>query len=373
MERTTAPLCLRLVADDLTGALDTAAQFAAPAAPIDVFWRRTVPTGSVAVDAGTRELAADAAGRLVAAQVACFPADPAACHFAKLDSLLRGHAAAEIHAWHQAMAFDHCIVAPAFPHQNRITRAGRQHYREAGGWLPTPCDLHADLRRHGFTVFLRRPGDPACPGFSLWDAETDADLQAVAAAGRSLSGSVLWCGSGGLAGALGGGGHAAGAPLRRPLLGLFGTDHPATEAQLAASGAAVLDLPDGGAASAARLTRQLRQDGVALARLAVPAGTPRGAAARLIEQAFGALLHRLAPPATLLVSGGETLRSICVALAADHLELAGQLAPGVPCSVIRGGRLAGVHVVSKSGAFGDRDALARIVAHGAAPQRGTLA
>ena len=49
---------LRLVADDLTGALDTAAQFVASTGPVPVFWTHpaadTLPP-TVAIDSGTRE------------------------------------------------------------------------------------------------------------------------------------------------------------------------------------------------------------------------------------------------------------------------------------------------------------------------------
>lgn len=74
------------------------------------------------------------------------------------------------------------------------------------------------------------------------------------------------------------------------------------------------------------------------------------------------MLGQTAAPATLFVTGGETLRAACEALGADHLELVGQIVSGVPLSVLRGGRFDGVRVVSKSGAFGDRDLVKRLLA-----------
>jgi uncharacterized protein YgbK (DUF1537 family) len=69
------------------------------------------------------------------------------------------------------------------------------------------------------------------------------------------------------------------------------------------------------------------------------------------------------PPGTLIVAGGETLRGLCIALGATALEAVGQIEPGLPRSVLRGGRWDGVDVVSKSGAFGGpnlwRDLLTR--------------
>jgi uncharacterized protein YgbK (DUF1537 family) len=272
------------------------------------------------------------------------------------------------------MSFDRVIVAPAFPYQGRVTRNGRQYYCSGGVWTATETDLRADLEGQGFAVALRHPGDMAPAGLSLWDAETDSDLADIAAAGRAASGSALWCGSGGLAGALAGaaiaGRNEAAERLERPVLGLFGTDHPVTVAQIEACGSAGAVLPDGGAASVAEVARRLSEAGVALVRIAMPENTARSEAALRIERELGALVRRLAPPRTLLAAGGETLRALCVALDADRLELVDQLAPGVPCSFLRGGRFDGVRVISKSGAFGDRDLLKRLLALNASSTQG---
>ncbi|MFE0752850.1 four-carbon acid sugar kinase family protein [Inquilinus sp. NPDC058860] len=358
---------LQLIADDLTGALDTAAPFAGAAGPIPVYWTdapHVSPAAGIALDSGTREAGRDEARTILARLVAGLPKAPGAIFYAKLDSLLRGHAGAEVAAWLQALAPAHCIIAPAFPAQGRVTRHGVQLARKADGWWPVAADLGAELRREGLAVQRRRPGDPVPPGVSLWDAETDADLAAIAAAGRALEAPVLWCGSGGLAGALAG-------PLRRPVappvepagpvLGLFGTDHPATAAQLAACAPLVTVLPPGGNGAAARLGRQLSDQGVALAAVALPEGLARDEAARRIAEELGALVRRIDPPGTLLVAGGETLRTLCMALEAERLDLDGHLQPGVPHSTLRGGRFDGVRVISKSGAFGDPGLLRRLL------------
>jgi uncharacterized protein YgbK (DUF1537 family) len=57
----------------------------------------------------------------------------------------------------------------------------------------------------------------------------------------------------------------------------------------------------------------------------------------------------------VVVAGGETLRALCTVLGAEALEVRGRIEPGVPRSVMRGGRWNGVDVVSKSGAFGRPD------------------
>ena len=189
----------------------------------------------------------------------------------------------------------------------------------------------------------------------MFDAETDADLDAIVAGVRER---VLWCGTAGLARALAGTDAACPAELPRPILGLFGSDQPATFAQLAACAQHWTHLPEHGAHDLAdRLAR-----GLALVSIGLPPGLARADAARRI----GARLHGIAAgllrPGTLLTAGGETLRGLCTALGAHGLRLEGRIAPGLPRSVLRGGAWDGVCVVSKSGAFGPPDLLRDLLA-----------
>jgi uncharacterized protein YgbK (DUF1537 family) len=65
---------------------------------------------------------------------------------------------------------------------------------------------------------------------------------------------------------------------------------------------------------------------------------------------------------TLVIAGGETLRRLCASLGVVGLEVDGEVVPGVPTSILRGGAWNGQRVVSKSGAFGDAGFLARLLA-----------
>lgn len=352
---------LRLLADDLTGALDSAAQFVALVGPVATFWHDAMPEplpASAALDSGTREFDATTAAKRIAALTASLVGADIA--FKKIDSLLRGPTAAEIAACVQANHFTSCIIAPAFPAQGRITRAGRQLVRRDGDWLDTGVDLAGELRALGLTVQRVRPGDAVPVGISLWDAETDADLQSIAAAGKA-SIAPLWCGTGGLAGALAGPDRTAAPSLERPLLGLFGSDHDVTIRQLRACDPHWLRLsasdPERAAAAA---QDRLRTTGLALTSFDLPDGLSRAAAAKQIAAMLAALARSVAAPRTLVVAGGETLRALCGVLAATSLEVVGQLLPGVPVSLLHGGTWDGVTVVSKSGAFGDAGLLRRL-------------
>ncbi|MHB2211361.1 four-carbon acid sugar kinase family protein [Methylobacterium sp. CM6257] len=361
---------LRLIADDLTGTLDTAAGFTGLCGPIPVMWPEILPegaSGSLAIDSGTRERSADAAARIVGDLAPRL--DGADIAFKKVDSLLRGPWAAELASVIRAGGWERCIVAPAFPYQGRRTEDGRQLARRDGGWPPVSGDIAESLRAAGLPARRASVADGPVTGVAVYDASSDDDLGRIAALGGD--GPVLWCGSGGLAAALA---RSVDAPsddrLAGPVLGLFGSDRPETASQLAACGRHSLVLPSHEGDHAASIAERLERDGVVLASLALPDGTAREAAADQIARTFAGVVGRIAKPGTLLVAGGETLKALCLALSVERLDVTGQIIPGLPRSTLRGGRWDGLAVISKSGAFGTdgvwRDLLQR---NGLTPDR----
>jgi len=358
---------LRLVADDLTGALDAAAQFVTPRRAIPVFLNGRLPASlpaDFAIDGGTREKDGASAAAVGASHAALLAAGPGAIAFKKVDSLLRGHPGLELAATVRAMGAAYCVIAPAFPLHGRVTRGGLQFALRDGSWHRVGEDLRATLESLGMTVQLRRPGEPVPEGISLWDAESDGDLLRVAGGGENLPAPVLWCGSGGLAAALSDGEVPAAGELVRPILGLFGSDHPTTATQLGACGGHALRLLDGGAGGAALVSARLAGAGVCLVSFHLRPGLGRPEASGRIAHEIAELTKRIQPPRSLFVAGGETLGALCLALGTDHLNVVGQVIPGVPLSIMSGGRWDGVHVVSKSGAFGEDMLLRRILSLG---------
>jgi len=355
---------LRLIADDLTGALDSAAQFARLGREIPVYPGDRVPERppeEFALDAASREMEAAEAEGSAARHAPLLAPGRGVIAFRKVDSLLRGHPGREIAATLRMLSVEHCVIAPAFPFHGRATRGGRQYVLRDGSWEGTGDDIAAMLESRGVKASLMRPGDPVPPGISLWDAETDEDLRRIARSGSEQAGTVLWCGSGGLAAALSKPGPLLPiAGIRRPMLGIFGSDHPVTEAQLGACGGNVLVLGDGAACEPSRVTSILEGKGVCLVRFELPQACSRPEASVRIARGIGELVRHVRAPATLLAVGGETLRSLCRALGTDHLAVRGQILPGVPVSRMVGGLWDGTEVVSKSGAFGDDSLLVRI-------------
>jgi uncharacterized protein YgbK (DUF1537 family) len=346
---------LRLLADDLTGALDTAAELVGVTGPVNAFWHGAIPQvlpPNATLDSGTRELDEVSAVARVTALAPALKGGGIA--FKKIDSLLRGSSLQETAACLRVGIWERAILAPAFPYQGRVTRGGIQYARDHGGlWSPVGGDIVGRLRELGAIAQPGRLDAPLLPGISVFDAETDEALHEVAALGNAGTAPVLWIGTGGLAQALAlAAPSQAGPRLRPPVLGLFGSDQPVTAGQLAACSSDWLRLRDGGPLQVAAIAARLHSEGRVLASLDLPHGLARDEAARRIATELHRLVRDLPPPGTLLVAGGETLRGLCLSLEARSLEVHGRIVPGLPRSVLRGGIWDGVTVVSKSGAFG---------------------
>jgi uncharacterized protein YgbK (DUF1537 family) len=344
---------VRLLADDLTGALDTAAEFVGLCGPFDVTWPEapgTQGSRSLAIDSGTRERSKAESVEIVGRLAPLLQGGTIA--YKKVDSLLRGAWAAELGACLRSGHWASCVVAPAFDYQGRRTAGGQQFARTVQGeWHRVGDNLLAQLQCEGIEARQGQADTLSQGSVQVFDAESDIDLDRVVEMGRHMPGPVLWCGSGGLAGALARS-HRADAPdrLKLPVLGLFGSDQPATASQLAACGEATIALAEGEGASSVQ--RKLANESVALVKFSLAEGLTRTEAARRIAREMTALIAALDPPGTLIVAGGETLKAACVALGAHALQVTGRIVPGLPRSILQGGRWAGIDVISKSGAFG---------------------
>lgn len=323
---------LRLIADDLTGALDAAAPFAREAAPVRLTLSAGGDTPALSHSTESRDLAEPHACGLVR-DAARRMADPSALWFKKVDSVLRGHPLAETLAMMAAGGFARCIFAPAFPEMGRITREGRQLVQDGGTWRET---AQGDLR----AAFARLAPERE---IHVPDAQNAAELRAAIRPWTGMQG-TLWAGSRGLAEAL----AAPSSPLPRPEIGLFilGTAHPATRAQAAAL--APLIRPASGAGLDADSAKPVLLDPV-----------PLSADARETHARLRDSLSRLQPggAGAIFVTGGDCLSLVLAQTGTEALDCIGEAGPGIPVSRVIGGRFDGRLLVSKSGGFGGADLL----------------
>jgi D-threonate/D-erythronate kinase len=347
---------LRLLADDLTGALDTSAELVGKFGPLEVCWPESLPApngASFAIDSGTRELSPDQAFAIV--QDLAPRLAGATVAYKKIDSLLRGPWVAELDACLRTGLWDACIVAPAFAHQGRRTVEGRQFARATdGSWSAVGRNIVEQFGERELAARRASRAEPLEAGITVFDAETDRDLDRVVEIGQDFSGNVLWCGSGGLASALARGTDVwVSDRVKLPVLGIFGSHQVTTSVQLAACEPVVIRTADI-MQDIDRIKRALEK-GVAFVKLEAPGAASRIDVAQRFAREIASLSRLIDPPGTLIAAGGETLKAQTTALGVRALRLLGRLEPGVPKSAMEGGDWPGVEVISKSGAFGAAD------------------
>jgi uncharacterized protein YgbK (DUF1537 family) len=373
MNATTSQLECLLIADDLTGACDAAVHFAASgratAACLDLDADLT-GLDVVALSTDTRDAPADEFRRIAAEAARRFAGCRIRVLFKKIDSTLRGRAAEEIQTAAEAFGCEAAVVTPAFPAMGRVVEAG--HLRVPAAADFQPIHLPSYFCAQGVACAHAGSGGvlealAAGARYVSVDAATDDDLDAVVrevlAAGRK----TLWAGSGGLAAALARVSCAAvPAPIRPPVragavLFCIGSDHAVTLEQqrnlVTERGATLLRA---GTATPDSVRDALARGEPVVLRL------PRGQVpAAKLRDLVGELKH--APP--VLLSGGDTASAVCRALGVRRIELRGEIVPGIPWGVLRGGPLDGTPVATKSGGFGGPGALMAVADYFTEPRR----
>ena len=399
---------LIIIADDLTGALDTAAGFAAAGwktlAAVDprglsgaagVWVVSTESRHMPPEQAAQRVVAAwqALAGRLTPAENPA-PGTPERSFagfqiYKKMDSTLRGNPAFELRALLQAAGHDRALVCPAFPAQGRTVQGGRAYWNgqpleqtEFGAQIPTAS--LAELFQPLADLFPLYPAGtsraPQTSGAGVWlaDAATDAQLDQCVEDARRAGIAVL-CGSAGLANALLRSSSAArdqaqpALPHRLvgPVLVVAGSRSAVTARQVAfleQAGMPVLTPPlEYLATGASRLLLDWlagvntdRQDSVLSACSTPSLPLPAQLIAARLAQAAQELTHRLQPGGWVL-TGGDTAAAVCTALGAGVLELHGAPMPGTAWGSLADGPFAGRQVITRAGGFGGPDNLLQAV------------
>jgi D-threonate/D-erythronate kinase len=342
---------LRLIADDLTGALDTAAQFTGRIGPLPVLLDRTTgaPDGSYALNLSCRDGDEKTAVAFTRENLRCYSGADVA--FKKIDSLLRGHWAAELAVIVRSGMFRRIVLAPAVPAHGRFTRDGLHMLAPSSGDPQLIKDVGAELKRHGVSS---RGVD--CE-IVLLDAESDADLDAIAKRYANEP-TTLWCGAAGLARALAQQPPRAAQPLNQPHLVIVGSRHPVSLHQVEVFGAARPDWLAPMAAEPSFVSRAqttLETFGCCVVLPALPSGLTEMEAAERIARGLELLSGRLPPLGGLTVVGGETFAALCRVLKATRLSVDGEFLHGVPASRMESGLWSGTFCASKSGAFGEAD------------------
>ena len=328
-----------IVADDLTGALDSAATFAMRGASVRVACRPDdLPAalgsdaGVVAVATGTRD-GSEAHARSVATRVAAMLADHSGILFKKIDSRLKGHIATELEALTSAGTT--LLVNPAIPRLGRICVGGAV----TGAGVETPIPV------------APRVGQPV----TLPDTHTAEDLARQLP--ERLDG-VVSVGAAGLAEALADRLWPEALPHQlprpeRPALLAIGSRDPVTAAQIATlQGVPVTDAPNG-------IAPDLTNHPLQLIRMSPGAEEIPGAEAGAQFADTLARAHAQLKPRTLFACGGESAAALLARLGSGQLDLLGEILPGVPIARTTGAEK--LTLITKSGGFGPPDTLVKLV------------
>ena len=389
-----------VIADDLTGALDTALQFRKAGLQTIVSTHAGVwPThGSVvAVSTESRHVSAAHAAASVEAALRTLPCGTSARIYKKTDSLLRGNIGAELRALRGAAGSGPLVFAPAYPTGGRTTVDGIHRLdglpvAEAApghdpltpvleSHIPTLLRESASLKTEGMPLDVVR-GDPDSFVDTLTtaqrsgadvvvpDVKTDGDLRAIASGLRASAAGRISAGSAGLAEYLAQTDQdsAQSADLGRSVFvaAVVGTPSAHTKVQveraLGTGFARRMRVRSGADIEAA--IREICNNGPS-ERLVIfdttlegtaPRPEDRRAQLRCVGDLCRAIIGAADQPG-LILTGGDTARAALDALEVDAIEVLGEIEWGVPGGhALRGTRRV-ASVVTKGGNMGGRDAL----------------
>ncbi|EJZ22739.1 four-carbon acid sugar kinase family protein (plasmid) [Rhizobium sp. Pop5] len=342
-----------IIADDLTGALDTGTPFVAAglsvAVAIDVeAAQAAIATGCdvVVVNTASRALGEhEAADRVRSATEALGGAKPAVV-MKKIDSRLKGNVAAESFALAEALGLKTILVAPAIPDQERLTYRGCVVGRGVSRPLP-----------------IAKLFESLADSVVVADAEDDNDLDQIAEGHDWLT--TLAVGARGLGAALA---RRLRESERRPLtefvatprtLFAFGSRDPITVAQmnrLEASGAlrVVVDAPMGEIECGESLALPV------LLRCIGETDTDAEFVARRFAAGVRTVIDDTRPD-MLMVGGGDTALAVFRALGVSVLAPKGEIEAGIPWFDVAAADGRHFRCAVKSGGFGHPDSLLRLV------------
>lgn len=409
---------LLAIADDLTGATETGAQFARMGLSVEVTVRRGANIDAsggprvLVADTESRHLPPEEAGERVLGLTRRAFGQGVGCFYKKTDSTLRGNIGTELEALMRATGRRRLPFVPAYPQTGRTTREGR-HYVDGAPLAQTSFASDPLARVHYSSIpeiigrqtpvpvqvvgreLLDAPqletDSPQC--ICVFDAEEPEDLDRIACAVERWG--MLSC----CAGAAGFARCVAERMFetrtttetsspRPPLLAVNGSLHERALAQVRCGMQADLvacrltpevvfaDEPPSAAGEAVRAASSALAEGrcVLLYTVSEAGGRrryeeyaaehgvtdPARAVARALGAVARAVVEESAELRTLAAFGGETAIALLRALGLDRLRPLRERWPSVvESSVVRDGR--GMTFITKGGGLGPTDLLPRLI------------
>ena len=400
---------LGIVADDLTGAMDSSGHFAGrgfnTVVILDPGFSSTaeivvVNTNSRADDARTASAKVRQAVKTLSGRVV----------YKKIDSTLRGNIGVELEAAIEVLGSKKAILAPAFPAVGRTTVGGIllvngvsvtdtqfaddpiSPIKEAN--IPRLLE-QSTKRKVGFvpvelidagTEVLYRQISQMSEQIIVCDVTEQPHLACIAKAAVLAGGCWLLCGSGGLARelhlfvALPEARRAASANLPSgPALIVVGTQNKVAASQLLkARDELIIPILNLDVEQLARDTahsefiKHMVSEATHLLSQgkSVVLSSTFSQYVPALKQSIGTVLAELVSGilatqkiAGLFLSGGDVAMEICRMLSVTAIQLRGEVEPGIPAGELVGGISGGVRVVTKAGGFGTEVAIAKSISY----------
>lgn len=385
-----------IVADDLTGALDTAGQWArCGLRTYAILGAGPLPdTEAVAIHTGSRAATAEqaygrarqAAQRLQGRTV-----------YKKVDSTFRGNIGAEVQGLLDGLGLHRALIAPAFPAAGRTLQGGilyvhgvplhQTEFRIDPQWpareshVPTLLARQTIRRVGHLPLDIVAQGEEAICGvlqasaaeIVVADAVQMEHLCTLARAAVHMAPPWLCCGSAGLAEpwlhALGWTPAAAAPfcwePQAGPVVVVAGSRHPAVARQLRKTeenrGLHLihLALEEGENSAQWSQAQRILAAGCHLALTTTFSVHRPGQEANVAAYLGRATAQVCANTGVLglILTGGDTAEAVCSAMGMAGLQVVGEVQPGIPAATAVGGQGAGLRLVTKAGGFGDDEAL----------------
>lgn len=387
---TTAPTAI--LADDLTGACDSAGPFAAHGKRAWVTWN-TKSFGEPGADlvsacSESRNDDAKSAAQKARRATQALRSLGATWFFKKVDSTLRGNWLTETAAVLDELRRKAAVVAPAFPAMGR-QMVGGQLILNGDPQVDQPSSVaqletHTLARARYVTLPELRKGPTNLvklvsqnqhdERLFFVDGEIDGDLDIVAEAVESIAESVLAVGSAGLATSLARRTtfmsnsptfvepplrteHRSQLPRRTSRVAVIfvGSSNQGTHSQVKALRescvAGEFELND---SPVEKVEECLKQGASIVVHVRWQQG-PISAMKRLLE------VCQRGEPTSFVLTGGDTAQLVCTCCDARGIWINGEINPGLPWGQLCGGPFDDVRVATKAGGFGGPDSLMRIV------------
>ena len=360
---------LGIIADDLSGACDAAAEFASRdfscLVDLEEGLHGVGEVDVLAVSTETRIAPAIEASANVVAAFERMRRAGIATVYKKIDSTLRGNCRVEIDALLSTSEFERAVILPAFPETRRQVRSGSLYINDD----PSPAfhipSLLGEQNLRCITSDECKDQMALGKGLFIVDASNRNELrQAAQFLWTRLAGTLL-VGSAGLAAEIaelmrkdaGAAHHAQPRPITatgKPLFFAIGSTHDQTGVQVnflkRDPKIEFIDLKAG-------------WDSIARQKLLDNKDVVLSIDCNRIDFSQLGKVRKLAREhliSAFIATGGYTARMVCGTLQARAICVCRNLLPGIAIGILIGGEADGLTIVTKSGGFGTADTLAQV-------------